>query len=538
MTGHVSAILWAQWRCFANTFRRGSSGATAAAALAVVVWYGMWCALAAAVFALTSRPEARAVVERALPGGLLFVLVYWQVAPILAASLGAAVDLRRLRAYPVPTDALFGIEVALRLSTSVEMLLLLGGAAAGLVWNPAAGGVAAAGAFAVYAAFNLLVAAGVRNQIERWLARTRIREAIVLLLVLTAALPQLLIVTGVPGPLRQWLAVTASGWWPWAAVARLGLGAGGVWDWLLLAGWTAGAWFFGRRQFERSLRAEGPTEGAAPAGGRASWSLAERLWRLPGALLPDPLAALVEKELRTLARSPRFRLVFIMGFTFGVIIFLPVILRGGRLGAASPVGAGYLVLVGAYALLLLGDVAFWNIFGFDRAAAQTYFLAPAPLARVMIAKNLATAVFVVLEMAAITVVWAVARLPLTAPKVAEAFLVTLVLAVYFMAAGNLASAYYPRPVDPEKSTGAASPMRVRLMLLLLYPLGAVPVALAYGARYAFDREGAFYGVLGFAAALGVAVYWAALDSALVRLEQHRDAFLAQLAGSEGPLVSG
>lgn len=538
MAAHVSAILWAQWRSFANTVRRGGAGATAAAALAVVVWYGMWCALAAGLFALTSRPEARGVVERALPGGLLFVLVYWQVAPVLAASLGAAVDLRRLRVYPIPSGALFGIEVTLRLSTSVEMLLLLAGAAAGLAWNPAPGGAAAPAAFAIYAAFNLLVAAGVRNQIERWLARTRIREAMVLLLILTAALPQLLVVTGVPGPLRARLAVPASGVWPWAAAARLGLGQGGVWDWLLLAGWTAGAWRFGRRQFERSLRAEAPPEGAARAGRREALSLASHLWRLPGALLPDPLGVLVEKELRTLARSPRFRLVFIMGFTFGVIIFLPVILRGGQWGAASQVGAGYLVMVGAYALLLLGDVAFWNIFGFDRAAAQTYFLAPVPLARVLIAKNLATAVFVVLEMAAITVVWAVARLPLTASKVAEAFLVTLVLAVYFMAAGNLASAYYPRPVDPEKSTGAASPMRVRLMLLLLYPLGAVPVLLAYGARYAFDSEGAFYGVLGFAAALGAAVYWAALDSALVRLNQQRDAFLSLLARSEGPLVSG
>lgn len=538
MAAHVSAILWAQWRSFANTVRRGGSGATVAAALAVVVWYGMWCGLAVAVFLLTSRPEGRGVVERALPGGLLFVLVYWQLAPVLAASLGAAVDLRRLRVYPVPSGALFGIEVALRLSTSVEMLLLLAGAAAGLASNPAPGGAAAPAAFAAYAAFNLLVAAGVRSQIERWLARTRIREAAVLLLILTAALPQLLAVTGVPAPLRRRLMVATSGVWPWAAAARLGLGQGAVWDWLLLAGWTAGAWWFGRRQFERSLRADTPAEGAAAAGRRESRGLAQQVWRLPGAVLPDPLAALVEKELRTLARSPRFRLVFIMGFTFGVVIFLPVILRGGQGGAASPLGASYLVMVGAYALLLLGDVAFWNIFGFDRAAAQTYFLAPAPLATAVMAKNLATAVFVVLEMAAITVVWAVARLPLVASKVAEAFLVTLVLAVYFMAAGNLASAYYPRPVDPEKSTGAASPMRVRLMLLLLYPLGAAPVLLAYGARYAFDSEGAFYGVLGFAAALGVAVYWVALDSALVRLREHRDTFLALLTRSEGPLVSG
>lgn len=535
MPGHVSAILWAQWRSFANTLRRGVSGAWLAALFAVVVWYGIWCALAAAVFWLTSDPQALRLTERALPGGLLFVFAYWQAAPVLAASLGASVDLRRLRVYPIPHRELFGIEAALRLSTSVEMLLLLVGAAAGLAWNPTGRGRAAPLVLAAYAAFNLLIASGVRSQIERWLARTRIREVVALAFILLAALPQLLVVTGVPGPLRQWLTANATGVWPWAVAARLALGDGGAQDWLLLGGWVAGAWGFGRWQFERSLRSEALAEPAPLPGNRRD--VIVRLWRLPGRLLPDPLAAVVEKEVRSLARSPRFRLVFIMGFTFGVIIFLPLVLRAGQAGAAAPFGAGYLVLVGAYALLLLGDVAFWNIFGFDRAAAQAYLLAPAPLAKVIVGKNLATGLFVVLEMAAITAVWAVARLPLELAHVVEAFAVTLVLALYCMAGGNLASAYYPRAVNPEKSTGASSPLRVRLMLLLLYPLGAGPVLLAYGARYAFESEAAFYGVLGFAAALGGAAYWAALDSAVTRIEQRRDEFLAALAHTEGPILA-
>ena len=57
----------------------------------------------------------------------------------------------------------------------------------------------------------------------------------------------------------------------------------------------------------------------------------DRLYRFPSLLWRDPLAAIVEKELRSLARTPRFRMVFVMGFTFGVMVWLPMILgRGSR----------------------------------------------------------------------------------------------------------------------------------------------------------------------------------------------------------------
>ena len=88
--------------------------------------------------------------------------------------------------------------------------------------------------------------------------------------------------------------------------------------------------------------------------------------RLPSRLLPDPIGILVEKEVRFLSRAPRFRLVFFMGFTFGLIIWLPLLLRGGQ--PAGFFGQNLLSLVSLYACLLLGEVLFWNSFGFDRQA--------------------------------------------------------------------------------------------------------------------------------------------------------------------------
>ncbi|MEN6606288.1 MAG: hypothetical protein ABFD60_03510, partial [Bryobacteraceae bacterium] len=183
----------------------------------------------------------------------------------------------------------------------------------------------------------------------------------------------------------------------------------------------------------------------------------------------------------------------------------------------------------------LGDVAFWNILGFDRSAAQLYFLLPAPISRVFIGKNLAALIFVFLEITAIVLVWVLIRMPLVATKVAEAYAVALVFALYLLGAGNMSSVHYPRAVDPERSTGAASAGRLRAMLLLIFPAAAMPVLLAYGARYAFDSQAAFWSVLATVAILGAAFYKVALDSALEEAERGKDRLLRSLSETEGPL---
>ena len=77
-------------------------------------------------------------------------------------------------------------------------------------------------------------------------------------------------------------------------------------------------------------------------------SRADRFFRLPSLVLPDPLAAIVEKELRSLARTPRFRTVFIMGFTFGLADYAamlavnepPVVLASAQVKFLGPVVVG------------------------------------------------------------------------------------------------------------------------------------------------------------------------------------------------------
>ena len=538
----IAAILWAQWKSVRILRLGGKRSGAVFAALISLLWYGFWAAVAVGVGAFTSDPNSRRDIERLFPAMLVIVILYWQLAPILVASMGASLDLKKLLVYPIPTGRLFWIEVMLRVTTGLEMLLLLAGGTIGLIRNPAFGGWPGtpriAAPLLVFVLFNLLLAAGLRSLIERLLGQKRVREVFVLLAVLVGATPQLLIVTGVPrGTLHRLLAENSSGLWPWVAAARLSLTGSAAGPWAVLFAWTAAAYFFGRWQFESNLRfdvqAAQATNLSAASMAESSWRA--KLFRLPSLFLPDPVGAIVEKELRTLSRTPRFRLVFIMGFTFGLVVWLPMII--GRGVTHSAVAENFLTLVCLYSLALLGQVTYWNAFGFDRSAAQAYFAWPVPISRALVGKNLAAAIFVFLEVLMVTAACLLLRMQPSPHKILEAYLVTPVVAMYLMAGGNLSSIHMPRALNAERVAQGGSAGRSQAIMLLVYPMALLPVLLAYGARYAFDSETAFYVLLAFAAGLGAVVYWLALESAGMAAERCKEQIITELSRGDGPVAA-
>ena len=212
------------------------------------------------------------------------------------------------------------------------------------------------------------------------------------------------------------------------------------------------AYGFSRYQFDKTIRADaGPGIAERPGANRAASSWSDQIVRLPSRIFPDPLGAAIEKELRTLSRSPRFRLVYIMGFSFGLAVWLPMALRHHS-GRDSITRTHFLTYVSVYALVLLGQVTFWNAFGFDRTATLTWYAMPIPFARVFQAKNLTAIIIVLTEL--VLVVGIALALPVPHPpaRIAEAVAVTLISAVYLIAFGNLISVRLPRAMDPEKVT--------------------------------------------------------------------------------------
>ena len=532
---HARAILWAQFRSLYNFYSRGNTGMLVFTVAMSALWYGMLVFGGVTTALVASDARQLPVLQRSGASALFFMFLYWQVVPILLASTGAGIDLKRVTVYPVSRGELFTLEVLLRLTTGVDMLIILIGAFAGLLLNSS---IAWAKPLVLlpWVALNLLLATGLRDLLGRLLARRRGREVAMIGLVLLAALPQLLFVSGAPDWLRVWRDKLEVEWWPWKVTARLVTEPFHFADLAALLAWTVAAGVFGWLQFQRSLGFDTDESRATPpqASRFAVWI--DRLYTLPGVLLPDPLGALVEKEIRFLSRAPRFRIVFLMGFSFGLLIWLPLAFRGGR-ASDGFFADNYLTLVSVYALLLLGEISFWNVFGFDRGAVLNYFVLPVKFSRVLIAKNITAAVFVFLEIGAITLVCFALRMPVTLAKVVECYAVTAVMTLQLLAIGNLGSVYYPRPINPGHSWRSASAGRFQAFLMLIYPLVSIPVILAYLARYAFQTQWAFVGVLAVGAGIGAIVYFIALDSAVEAADQRREQVLTALSAGEGPVAA-
>ena len=120
-----------------------------------------------------------------------------------------------------------------------------------------------------------------------------------------------------------------------------------------------------------------------------------------------------------------------------------------------------------------------------------------------------------------------------AAQLLETMLVIGVCALYMLALGNISSVQYPRSLNPERVSQSAASGRFQALIMLLYPVSLLPVLLAYAARYGFGSEVAFYVVLGFAALVGGALYWIALESAVATAVLHRERILHDLSNTEG-----
>jgi len=518
----IAAILRAQFLSM-RSFRLDSRRRGAIfSILTSLIWYGIWMFVAFVAQDFFSSAQTGELIRRGFPAGLMFVFLYWQVTPIMSASLGASLDLKKLLIYPVPHRKLFTIEVLLRLTTCGEMLLVLAGAAVGLLRNARYGGFAAAprilGPILLFVVFNLLLSAGLRNLLERMLTHRRVRELLMLVLVLAATLPQLLLATHAPTRgLRYFFTETPGGFWPWTAVSNAVLRNGMVMPFLILTTWALAALIFGRWQFERSLHYDAQDTRSQAAATTRTLSRLESFYRLPALFLPDPLAAVVEKELRALSRTPRFRMVFIMGFSFGLLVWLTI--------------------VSVYALTLLGQVSYLNTFGFDRSAAQVYFSVPVSISQALIGKNIAAALFIFFEMLAVTLASFALRIRLTSDAVAEAFTVTAIVGVYLFAIGNLSSIHFPRAMNPERVSQGGAASRLQALIFLFYPIALLPVTLAFWARSVFDSQLIFGLILGFSAILGVVVYWISMESAVGAANKRREKLLMELSRSEGPVAT-
>ncbi|MGI9072995.1 MAG: hypothetical protein ACR2JB_17200 [Bryobacteraceae bacterium] len=538
MWPQVSAIAFAQFRIMRNHLPRTNVGSVLMWLLSTL-WYGMFAAFGVSLaVALPRTPFV--VVQEWMPVGLLSVFLFWQLIPLFTLSSGWSLQLNKLQIYPVSNGALFGMEVLLRLSTAPEMILVLVGTMIGLQGNPDVPTFAPS-LLLLYIPFNLFLSLAVRELLLHSFERNRFRELFAILLVSLAVLPQILLRTEAGRKLQPYLFSASKGrGTPWHEVAVLSSAPLSLLSLAISLIWIVAAYAIARWQFQRSLiQDEGFRNNAPllmiPATPRTKLSFFQRVLDSMSHMFRDPTAALLEKELRSLLRMPRFRVMFGMACIFGVLIFLPMSLRKAGTGF---IASNFLPVVSVYGLLLLGDVLLWNVFGFDRNAAALYFVSPVPFDAVLRAKNLAAIIFMLMQTVAVWVLAAALQVSVTPLSVLNAFAASAVVGIFFLAIGNLSSVSNPKPMNPTQTfrKQASGRMQLRLtatslgMLLLL--------GFAFAARWALQKNWALLAVLAFEFLIGLIVYRLATESAVARGMRERERILDELSKGASPISYG
>ncbi|HZS57483.1 MAG TPA: hypothetical protein VFA65_23995 [Bryobacteraceae bacterium] len=507
-----------------------------------VIWYGVFVSIAVAL-AIALPNASLQQLQQWLPVGLLGVFAFWQLVPLFTLSGGWSLQVNKLLPYPIRDSTLFGIEVLLRITTAPEMVIILTGALIGLLRHAGVGFTAFA--LLLFIPFNLFLSLAIREWVLQAFARNKFREIFTVLIVSIGILPQIL--TRTPAGRRMlpyFLNAARSTGTPWREVAVLSLGAHSAYlDLALILIWTYVCYWFARRRFQKGLQRDeafraGASADALAPGRTPRRSMFTGLADLPNRLFSDPLAALLQKEYRSLLRMPRFRIMFGMACVFSVVVFIPMTLSQVSHGKNAFMSNNFLVVTTLYGLLILSDALLLNVFGFDRRATQLYYVSPIPFRTVLIAKNLTAITFVCIQSISVLIVAAIVRIALTPVNVLNAVAAACVVGIFFLSVGNVTSVSMPRPLNPSETFRKSAGGKMQLYLLLAAMGMCVLVGFGFLARWALDTNWAMLGVLAVELIIGYIVYRVAMDSAVEKAIDRREQVIDALSKGPGAAVLG
>lgn len=319
----------------------------------------------------------------------------WQIVPITLASFQQQFDMGGLLRFPLSFSSFCGLHILFGL---VDISTIMGGFCCAGIWlgitlaRPAIA-VPAAVALLAFAAFNVLLVRAVFAWIDRWLAQRRTREMVMALFFIALLSMNFLnpafrshkkMSAQTRAATAHWVhtAEAVQVWLPAGAAAQAigGAGEGNSLQWidflalLGLYGLAAG----GVLAVRLAAEFRGESFGEAPA--RASSEVRRRQWLLDGS---GPIAAVMEKELRTIARA--VPLLYGLGVPLVMVFLFAGLFRNGSHGSIN-FSWGLLISV-AYTVIGFTQLIYNNL-GTEGAGIQILFLSPTPLRKVLLAKNL------------------------------------------------------------------------------------------------------------------------------------------------------
>ena len=457
----LRAIAWVRWRLFVNSLRSTRGKLNLVSRLIVslgfaIIGLGGAVGMGTAAFFFVSEGKPGLLVALLWP-----ILFFWQVFPIMATAFTNNPDSSDLLRFPLNYGSYFLVRLAYgaadpatALGTLWSFGILLGVGLARPKLLPWTWLVLLA-----FAAFNLVFMQMIFAWVERWLARRRTREIMGILFLLLLLSVQLiaplsgyftkrprpevrrfaeLLIQGQkvlpPGLAARAIAQAAASQLR-AAFNSLGL----LCAFVLAIGYCLHVRLL--EQYRGESLGETSATRVLPADRRLRLG-----WNLPG--FAFPVAAVFEKEIRSLLRSGPMLLTLIMPI-FMLIIFRfgPVnsvrqsgpAIPGHSPGLAFPAAAGF-------ALLTLTNLVY-NNFGSDGSGIQFFYACPVRFRDIVLGKNVTHASILAIETA---VVW-VAVVSLFGKPTINMIVATLTgllfAATVNFSVGNVLSIYSPKKFD-------------------------------------------------------------------------------------------
>ncbi|HTX77012.1 MAG TPA: hypothetical protein VMD29_12460 [Terracidiphilus sp.] len=453
-----AALARMRWSMFRNGMRSTKGAMELGARIGTIILYavmglGMAFGLGAGAFAITSHGD-----WKLLPLLFWIVFILWQIVPVSMASFQQQFDPGGLLRFPVSFGGFYLLHVIFGL---VDASTIMGGfCCMGLLVGIGAARPDLIGwillALVAFAVFNVFLVRAIFAWIDRWLAQRRTREILTVLFFVGILATQLF-----NPALRMNTRFAKMGPEARAETMRWVHRANEIQQWLppgLAAGMVRRAQEMQPAQSMEALgvlavfvfatggvlglrlRAEyrGESLGEAPA--RTETERRRGEWLIDGS---GPVAAVLEKELRTLLRA--MPLLYSVGAP--VLMVFVFTSMSSRSRHALPFHFPVLLLL----CLAYGIVGFtqmlYNNLGAEGAGIQMLFLSPTPIRTVILAKNLFHSGLFALEALFICaiVVWR------TGMPAADAFGATLCWLLFavaaHLAAGDILSITMPYRIN-------------------------------------------------------------------------------------------
>jgi ABC-2 type transport system permease protein len=466
-----------RWSIFRNTLRSTQGVFEIGARTVAFLFYAFLGLLLAAGLGGGTYAIAASEKWELLPVVFWAVFLMWQIVPVSLASFQEQFDLGGLLRFPVGfgpfylLHLIFGIVDA---STILGVLCCAGIWVGIILVRPDLFALTAV-ALAVFATFNVLLVRAISAWIDRWMAQRRTREIVGALFLLGLLSLQLLnpafrsekhsrmsAESRAEGMHLLKTADSIQRWLPPGLAARVVQrgsrsslvpavqAAALLGVYVLAAGGALGM----------RLRAEYRGENLSDAPSRKKDERRTRSSLIDGS---GPIAAVIEKELRTVMRS--MPLLYALAAPLLMVFVLSglFIRNGPAAGHAPPMG---LMVSLAYAIVGFTQL-FYNNLGPEGVGIQILFLAPTPIRTVILAKNLFHALLFIVDAALVCVV-ASLRMGWPAPaSLAVAWAWLLFALPVHLAAGNILSLNMPYRMNLGRITRQRGSQASALLSMLI-----------------------------------------------------------------------